>query len=100
MNLGSNFTIVFYIKNVFICLISDESFIFLLLCVMTRIYIGLCEQMLLTFVCFFFKCRFGLNTRKSAYTKIVRWEKQFLNATIVDVVMCFFLDLFLQRRKV
>lgn len=64
---------------------------------MTIIYIGLwCANIAYDK---FFKCRFGLNTRKSVYTKIVRWEKQFLNATIVDVVMFFSLDLFLQRQK-
>lgn len=42
---------------------------------------------------------FGKRTRKYGCTKIVHLERQVLNATTVDAVMCFSLDLFLQRQK-
>jgi hypothetical protein len=33
--------------------------------------------------------RCGQSTRRFASIRTVHWGKQFLNATIVDVVMCF-----------
>lgn len=44
--------------------------------------------------------RFGPNTRKCVFTKIVPLEKQFWSVTIVDVVMCFFLVSYLLRQRV